>query len=143
MSARLQQWKERRAPRELTLSDGLTVLIRPVRIENLVLNGKVPITLVREMQKVQTDADGRYRDEDALRLTDVIDAVVMAAVVDPCVTRDGGEDSIALDDILYTDRVRIFEEVNAPAAALQSFREQPDGDGADAPGGEDLRPEAE
>jgi hypothetical protein len=143
MSQRLAAWKARLQPRELELSGGLTVLIRPVELQNLVIGGGIPLTLLKQMQAVKPQKDGTYRDEDAVKLAGAIDAVVLAAVVDPKVTKAGDDDSIAIDDIPYSDRVRIFEEVNRPAAALQSFRGQPNGDAGAASGGEDLPPAAE
>ncbi len=142
MSDRLAAWKAATAPREVELSSGLTATIRPVRLENLVLSGSIPLTLLRQAQALKPREDGTFREEDALEMAGVIDAVVLAAVVDPPLTRDGGADSIALYDIPFTDRVKLFEEANRPATALQSFRGQPDGDAADAPGSEDLRPAA-
>lgn len=142
MSDRLAAWKAATAPREVELSSGLTATIRPVRLENLVLSGSIPLTLLRQAQALKPREDGTFREEDALEMAGVIDAVVLAAVVDPPLTRDGGADSIALYDIPFTDRVKLFEEANRPATALQSFRGQPDGDAADAPDSEDLRPAA-
>lgn len=142
MSDRLAAWKAATAPREVELSSGLTATIRPVRLENLVLSGSIPLTLLRQAQALKPRKDGTFREEDALEMAVVIDAVVLAAVVDPPLTRDGGADSIALYDIPFTDRVKLFEEANRPATALQSFRGQPDGDAADAPDSEDLRPAA-
>lgn len=142
MNDRLAAWKVRTAPREIELSGGLTVLIRPVELQSLVINGSVPLTLLRQAQAVKPQKDGTYKDEDTVKLAGAIDAVVLAAVVDPKVTREGGEDSIALDDIPYSDRVKIFEEANRPAAALQSFRQQPNGDAGITPDGEDLLPAA-
>ena len=139
MSERLSQWKAATAPREVQLSNGLTATIRPVRLENLVLSGSVPLTLLRQAQALKPRKDGTFREEDALEMAGVIDAVVMAAVVDPPLTRDGSDNSIALYDIPFTDRVKLFEEANRPATAIQPFRGQPDGNEADAPGGEDLR----
>lgn len=143
MSDRLAEWKARLEPREVELSGGLTVLIRPVELQNLVISGRVPLTLLRQAQAIKPQKDGSYKDEEVMKLAGLIDAVVLAAVVDPKVTEDGGEDSIALADIPYADRVRIFEEANRPAAALQNFRQQPNGDGGVAPNSEDLRPETE
>ena len=127
------------APREIELSDGGTVLVRPVKMENLLINRTIPVTLMRQMQAVKPNKDGTYKEEDAIKMAEAIDAVFLAAVVDPKVTRDGGEDSVALDDFAFSDRVRVFEEVNRPAAALQSFRVEPNGDADVALAGEDLR----
>ena len=60
----------------------------------------------------------------------LINAVVLAAVVDPPLSTDGANDTIPLDDIPFADRVLIFQEVNRPATALEPFRPQPDGDEA-------------
>lgn len=136
-SVYLAQWKERTRPRELELSDGFRVRIRPARVENLVISGTIPQTLLREMQAVDPQDDGTYSDEDVQKMLPVIDAVVLAVVIDPPVTREWDEDSdaIALDDIPFVDKVTIFQEVNRPATELQSFRQQPDGDEADPPAG--------
>lgn len=143
VSKYLAQWKARSAPRVIELSDGFQVSIRPVELTNLMLSGRIPITLLRQMQSIQPGPDGNYSDDATLEMVPAIDAVVLAVVIDPPVTREGSEDSIALDDIPFGDRVRIFEEVNRPAAALQSFREQPDGDAPAEPDSQDLRQAAE
>ena len=143
MADYLKQWKARLAPREIELSDGYKMLIRPVRLENLLMSGQIPLTLLRRMQDIQGLPDGSVPEEEALKMVDAIDAVVLAAVAEPRVTREGGEDSIALNDIPFADRVRIFQEVNSPATVLQPFRGQPDGDADAAPGGQDVPPAAE
>lgn len=143
MSDFLNEWKARTAPRVIELPSGLHVRVRPVLLENLMLSGTIPLTLMREVQAVRPRKGGGFREEDALKLTPVIDAVVLAAVIDPPLSREGSDETIALDEIPYTDRVAIFEEVNRPAAALASFRQQPDGDADAAPGGEELREAAE
>jgi hypothetical protein len=142
VSDRLQARKALVAPREIELSDGGTVLVRPVKIENLLINRTIPVTLMRQMQAVKPNKDGTYKEEDAIKMAEAIDAVFMAAVVDPKVTREGGDDSAALDDFAFSDRVKVFEEVNRPSAALQSFRGQPNGNTHAALGSEDLRPAA-
>ena len=142
MSDYLTQWKARVAPREIELSDGYKMLIRPVRLENLLMSGQIPLTLLRQVQDIKPGADGTVPEEEALKMVDAIDAVVLAAVAEPRVTREGGEDSIAIADIPFIDRVKIFQEVNS-AATLQPFRGQPDGDADAAPGGQDLPPAAE
>ena len=139
----LQAWKARTAPRELELSDGFRVLIRPVEVMGLLLSGRIPMTLLRQMQDIQPGADGNYTPEDTIKMVPAIDAVVLAAVVDPPVTLEGGENSIAVGDIPLADRMAIFEEVNRPAAAMQPFRGQPDGDAVAAPVSQDLREAAE
>lgn len=143
MSERLSAWQAAVAPREFTLSNGLAVLLRPVSLLNLVVAGTVPVTVLQEMDKARQRKHAPQDVAATVRMAAAIDAVVMAAVADPPITREGGPDSIPLDAIDFNDRVAIFQEVNRPAAAFGNFREQPDGDDAAAPDGQDLRPEAE
>ena len=147
MSDRLQQWKQATRPREIELSDGLTALIRPVRIENLVMARRIPMTLLKRVETMQRRVSaGQPQAEDAVEMAELIDAVVLAAVVEPRVTADGDDDSIALFDIPWADRVRIFEEAQKPAAALATFpgrSGEPGGDPPAAPDGEGVRQAAE
>ncbi len=143
MSDFLQAWKARGASRVLELPSGMMVRVRPVLLENLMLDGTIPLTLMRELQAIKPKRDGTLIDEDALKMTPLIDAVVLAAVIDPPLSREGGEESIALDEIGFSDRVFIFEEVNRPTAAMQTFRQQPGGDADATPGGQDLRETSE
>ena len=143
MSDRLAEWRQALAPRELTLSSGLTVLIRPVPLINLIMSGVIQLTLMCLARGGRPTKSGETITDEAIKMTPVIDIVVMAAVIDPPVTSDGAGDSIAVADIDYSDRVTIFEEANRPAAALQPFREQPNGDVGTAPDSEGVREAAE
>lgn len=144
MSDRLQRIRQTIAPRPVELSIG-EVLIKPVKLENLVMSRRIPITLVKRMDGMQRTAAGGFKVEDAVEMAEMIDAVVMAAMVDPRVTVDGDEDSLALLDVPWEDRVLIFTEANRPAAALAPFPggEQPGSGDSPAPDGEGVRPEAE
>lgn len=130
MSERLQRIRQVIAPRPVELSIG-EVLIRPVKLENLVMARRIPITLVKRMEGMQRTPAGGFRVEDAVEMAEMIDAVVLAAVMDPPVTAEGGEDSLGLMDIPWEDRVLIFTEANRPAAALAPFP----GSGEPGPGG--------
>ncbi len=144
MSDRLQRIRQTIAPRPVELSIG-EVLIKPVKLENLVMARRIPITLVKRMDGMQRTAAGGFKVEDAVEMAEMIDAVVMAAMVDPKVTADGGDDSLALLDIPWDDRVLIFTEANRPASALAPFPggEQPGSGDSSASDGEGVRPEAE
>ena len=126
----LDQWRMRTAPRTIELSGGWPVDIRPVEIANLMFSGAIPMTLMREARDMKQNDAGEYDPEDMARMMPFIDAVVLAAVVDPPLSRDGAGDTLPLDAIPFADRVLIFQEVNRPATELQSFRQQPDGDDA-------------
>jgi hypothetical protein len=130
------------APREVTLSIG-TMLVKPVTLENLVMAKRIPLTLVRKMEGVKRTTGGGFRIEDAVEMTDAINAVVMAAAVDPRVTETETADSIAVNDIPFEDRVAIFTEANRPAAAIAPFSGEPGAGGDIAPDGEGVRGAAE
>lgn len=138
MSERLKAWRLALAPREVELSNGQTVLVRPVNLEDLVLDGSIPVTLGSQIKKLQKTKGGNYRQEDADKLFAMLEPVVLAAVVDPPVTREGDENNLALDEIWLTDRMAIFEEANRAATALKRFRGQPNGDADAARGGDDV-----
>lgn len=144
MTDRLQQWKQALQPREITLSEGLTMLIRPVKLQSLIMAKRIPVTVLKRAEAMQKK--GTTGIEDAIEMNELIDAVVMAAAVDPRVTVDGGEDSIALIDLPWPDHERIYEEAQRPAAELATFperSEEPGGDPPPAPDGEGVRPDAE
>lgn len=142
MSERLKAMKAAVAPREIELSIG-KMLVRPVKLENLVMNGRIPLTVVNKMRTTRRTESGGIRIEDAIEMTEAIDAVVMAAAVDPRVTREATDESMGLDEIDYDDKQLIFEEASRPAAALAGFPGEPGAGDADAPDGEGVREAAE
>lgn len=142
MTDRLEAWRAKVAPREIALSNGLTMLVRAVRLEDLLTAGTIPLTLISRAERIKKQKDGTYKEDDAAALSKAVNAVVLAVAVDPKVTPDGAGDSIAVDDIPFLDRLDIFQEVNRPAAAVQSFPGEPNGSNALTPDGEDLQPAA-
>ena len=63
-SKHLARWQARSQPRELALSDGYAVTIRPVQVANLMLGGSIPLTLIREARDIKAGA-GRHRQDAA------------------------------------------------------------------------------
>lgn len=144
-SAIVSSWKARFQPRAVALSNGESIVVRPVMVEALAANGTIPLMLFsggEEGKKGKKKAT--LLDADTLEM---VNAVVMAAAVEPRVTAMGteeGEDSIPLDYIPLGDRYRIFDAVTEAATApLAPFRAEPGGDAGDARGGEDVREAAE
>lgn len=143
MSDIVAGWKGRYKPRPIVLSNGETIVVRPVSVEALAAAGTIPLTLFGigddEPKKAAKKKNARL-DPDALEM---VHAVIMAAAVEPRVTAMGtaeGEDSIPLDYILLADRYFLFTEITeAASSALATFRPEPDGATADAPDSEDLR----
>lgn len=152
MSERAQAWSARFRPREVELTEGqaagLTVLVRPVRLDALVEAGTIPLPVWEGFQEARQsrrpgDRRGMF-DEETLKTTRLINVVVMAAATDPRVTETGEEEgSIPLNWLSIPDRYRIFDEVLSPINGLSTFPGEPDGSAADAPGGEDVREAAE
>lgn len=146
MSDRLAAWREATAPREIDLGEGLTVLVRRVRLQDLIAAGTIPITLIDDAAAAQKRArkrGGRAAVEDTRQVLSMIDAVVLAVVIDPPLAVVADDDHLALEALSPDQRMRIFEAVNSEAAALRPFRGQPDGDEAAARGGDDVPPAAE
>lgn len=148
MSDIIQAWREHLAPRRVELSNGLTVMVRPVTIEALVVRGTVPLALIEEAQgarKRQRARGAAGLDEDTLKMLPSINAVVMAAAVEPRIaeTEDLDAGVISVNDLSLADRMKIFEEANRAATAARPFRAQPNGNAGDARDGEDVREAAE
>jgi hypothetical protein len=131
----LSRWKMRSAPRELVLSDGYPAAVRPAQLTNLMLNGTIPLTLMGRLKDIEPGEDGEFSPADMAEMLPLIDAVVLAVLIDPPVSREGDDDHIAIDDIPFIDKMTIFQEVNRPAAALEPFRPEPDGDADALPAG--------
>ena len=149
MSEIVAAWQAHFQPRPVELSNGLSILIRPVSVEALAQGGRIPLTLISEMRQARQKAkSGTAAPEGFIdpNMAEVVHAVIMAAAVEPRVTAAGTEptdDSIPLDWILLADRVRIFNEANSAAIALEPFRGEPGGDAGDARDSEDVRVSAE
>lgn len=126
-SARLAQWKKALQPIEVELSAG-TMLVRPVKLESLVIAGQIPLTLAKALAEVKTSITSPDDvDEETLAvMTEAFNAVTIAAAIDPPVTRDGDENSLAVDDIPLADRMQIFS-VLSKAAGASAYAEFPEG----------------
>lgn len=143
----LQAWREHLTPRLVTLSRGLQVMVRPVTMESLVVQGTIPLTLFHESQK-SARARGRGAggiDEEFLKMMPGLHAVVMAAAVSPRIAEAADLDNgvVSIHDIELADRLLIFEEANKAARALHPFRGEPAGDDHAAPDGDDVPAAAE
>jgi hypothetical protein len=120
-----QRLEELNATEEIELSGiGLVEIKSHVRLEDLALAGHIPVTLLTELQNLSKKAQKNpAKAGDALaKMTPALDAVAIAAFVDPPVTKDGDADSLAVGDIPPSDKLAVFMRVNREAAALQPFR---------------------
>lgn len=144
MSKRLQAWQERYRPREVILQDGanagLPVLVRPISVTALVRRGTIPLTLLNRANAPKKSRPKGKADDDQ---TEIIDIAIMAAAIDPIITKERTDDSIWIEDLSLEDRLLIYGEATTATAAVEPFRTEPAGNVPDAPDSEDLRGAAE
>lgn len=147
MSDRLQAMKARVAPREIETSLG-PVLVRPIRVENLVLAGVLPLTLVTKLQNL-SHRPGRSKDrelQDTIEALPAVKAILFAAAVDPRIGETTTDEVMGWDEFSNDDHLLIVTEALRPAAELAPFParpEEPEPGAVDAPDGGDLRGAAE
>lgn len=147
MSDRLKAMKARVAPREVETSIG-PVLVRPLRLENLVLAGTIPLALLNKIGDLAKPSPGRSPEKvlaDTMEALPGFKAVVFAAAVDPRITEEPTDDSMGWQEFSQEDLGRIFSEAIRPAVELATFpgTEEPGSGGVDAPDGEGVREAAE
>jgi hypothetical protein len=126
MSKYLNQWRQAlEATEEISLSIGPAVIKCHVSLLDLAAAGRIPATLLTELEslgrKAQKDAT-RAGTEGLAKMGPALDAVAIAAFIDPPVSRDGGEESLPVAAIPFADKLAVFMRVNQEAAALQPFR---------------------
>lgn len=141
-SERLAAIRAARLPVRVVLNDGTTVLVRRVRLKDLVIEGAIPLTLVDEMAAQKGARKKGSNLEEMKKLMPLLDAVALAAVVDPPIAREADEDHLGLGELSPDEKMLIFDEVNRAAEELRPFRGQPAGDADPARDGDDVPPEA-
>src|SRR5690242_13569980 len=107
----LAQWRSSRL-HELDLPSGMTVWVRDVSMMDLMLTGKLPETLI----EFADDAGKQGKAEIDLKKvvksgTDfnvMLNAVVLACVVEPPIAEKGDDDHLGLDEINGDDKMAIF-----------------------------------
>jgi len=141
-----------RKPREegflLALPSGNSAKIRPVALDVLLRQGKVPDLLTPFVAKmiyegVDTDELDKLLSVEKLaeqsdEMLALIDAICAAAFLEPrIVAEPQAEDEIAIEDVELADRGTVFSLAMLPANDLRRFLERqapslepvPDGDG--------------
>jgi len=129
----VQEWRERRK-REITLPSGLQVTIKSVGLLDLAAYGKIPTPLVDTVQHLMTSSDSHGMAKLDLRVLpdymEVINLVVMAAVVSPRITADSpdpnDDQNISIDELSVLDRLEIFNEAQREGVALLKFPQHTD-----------------
>lgn len=124
--SRIKKLRDKKAPRPIQISVG-EVLIRPVRLENLLANGTIPITAAKKLDAVKPDKNGNIDPQAVVEAMPVINAVVMAAMYDPPVAERGGDDVMGIDEIDYEDKMTIFAEANRAFDRTRRFPDESNG----------------
>lgn len=126
----LEQWKQALEPQEYEIEPrGPVFLMRRAGVMDLIEQGQIPDTLSGEAIKLASSgAIGRKWTMDELRdYVGIVNVVVKASVVAPRITDEGGEDSLAVGDIPFVWRVKIFNWAGESVGPLRRFRPQQNG----------------
>lgn len=126
--SRLDLWREKlNATEEIELPSGPAVVRAHVTVLDLAAAGQIPTTLLTELDDLNRKTKGDPAKAGADLLTKImpaLDALVLAALVDPPVTRDGGADSLSLAEVPMVDKLALFARLNGAADTLRPFRGQ-------------------
>jgi hypothetical protein len=139
----LDIWKQALKPETIPLSLG-PALIRPnVRLETLVASGQIPTPLLAELEGVVVKDDGSVNLGDIPKIMPLLNAVAIAAFVDPPLTERGDDSSVSVYDVPLEDLLAVFARVIQGVDAVKPFREGQGADDSAAPDGDGIRDEAE
>lgn len=136
--------RARREPIPVTLpSLGVTVMVRAANLTDLAMSGRIPLQLVQAVEDLAAGGRaeaGKITTEDLTNIIETVDAVCMAAIVDPPVALEGDENTLSIrDDIPWDDRQYLFTLLRQPFERLRSFRPEQPGDDHPAPDSDDLQ----
>lgn len=125
---RSEQVKE--MPEPLPVS-GMRVWVRDATMMDLVLSGKLPEPLMDVIEDLQKEGEKEFDLKQLARngaeFSQMVDAMVMIAVVEPPIAEKGDEEHIGISELAGDDRMAIFNWLNREAKEMRSFRdgEQP------------------
>ena len=125
---RMEQVKE--LPDPLPVS-GLRVWVRDATMMDLVFSGKLPEPMLEVIQQLQDKGDKEVDIKQLARngaeFSEMVDAMVMIAVVEPPIAEKGDDEHIGIHELPGEDRMAIFNWLNREAKEMRSFRdgEQP------------------
>lgn len=111
------------ATEEIELPSGPAVIKSSVTLLDLAAAGHIPQTLLTELEELGSNPDKTGIDTFT-RVMPALDAIAIAVFVDPKVTRDGGPDSLSVEEIPILDKLLLFRRSNGAAELLRPFRGQ-------------------
>lgn len=121
----LSAWRaQRQAGHPRTLPSGLRVILRGVKLIDLIVAGEIPQTLDALVKKASTEGFGVSDVQEFLPL---VNAVTRAALMDPAIADTADETHLTLDEVPIEDRLDIFMWANGGAEAVRPFPAEPPG----------------
>lgn len=122
----LAQWRASRV-HDLSLPSGLTVTVRDASVMDLIIDGKLPQTLLsmivdetKDQAQVDLSMFSGSNDYGAL-----INGMVRICVVDPPVADVADETHLGIDELPGEDKLAIFNYANREVEQVKSFRAEP------------------
>lgn len=144
MNEKIARLRERQAATEEIELTHFTAVVRSnVSLLDLAGAGLIPTTLLVELEGMGNKAknDTATLPPDALaKMTPALDALAIAAFVDPPVTKKGGEDSLAPSELSFADKYKVFMRLNREVEPLRDFRPEPGESNGATHSGDDLPP---
>lgn len=121
MATSAKDWKHNF---ELVLPSGNVIRLKRVSLVDLIVQGAIPDTLSARAVEMASQTQQKRLSADELRSYEgVVNLVVKAAAVEPRVSDRPGEDTIAVTDLDFVDRVQIFNWANGALNSLRPFRD--------------------
>jgi len=115
----LATWRAQRAAGiEKVLPSGLTVRLKVVKLQDLILAGAIPQTLDALVKRATTTGFGV---NDIQEFAPLINSVFTACLVDPKIGERADETHAALSEFDYDDRLFVFAWANGAAEAVRPF----------------------
>lgn len=115
----LQEWRAKRnTQKEISLPSGLDVIVKPVTVQDLVVQGRIPETLFSTIDdltgKAQTgQLDKGLKTSELSAMAQLILAVCRAALVEP--------EGLDAAELPFEDQLAIFNWANGGAAQMVPF----------------------
>lgn len=113
----------------VNLPSGNFARLRPVAIDILIANGKIPDLLTpiaaRSLWEETATDQIANQAEMAKGFADLVNIIVPAAMMQPrIVDNPQGDDEISLDDLDFGDKLAIFQLATGGSATLKAFCKQ-------------------
>lgn len=142
MSNYLSHWRAKlAATEEIELSIGPAVIKTSIRLLDLAAAGHIPVALLTDLEVIgrQSQADARQAGLEGMpKMVAALDALAIAAFVDPPLARTGDDDHLAVSDIPFMDKLAVFQRLNQEVEPLRAFQPDAGQPDAAAPAGDDL-----